>query len=397
MKILLITDHHGSAGGAEQYFFELKARLKKIPTLEIISLGFGPKTESGKDFYVFKAATKNISKLFWRFFLHRGLYRKLQRLIKEFAPDVIHLHNAKQYSRTLIKVIQDYPIVQTVHDFSYICPTAQNLHQDLQVCESGLSKKCFWQHRAKHSIFAYLLLVFAWQDLRLRLSRCVSAFITPSPLLATYLQKKALKNVHYIPPFVQLATATPQVRTPMHFLYAGNLNSQKGVPLLIEAFAHACTTLKDKRLQLTIAGTGKAEAQLLQRVADLGLSAQIHFVGWQSDLSSYYQTVTALIFPSIGMEAFGLVMTEAMSHACPIIAVNRGTAAWLVQDQQTGLLFDPLKQNDLAEKILTLAKQPQLAAQFGQAAQARVSELFDNEKSLKEILRLYKEVQCRVD
>src|SRR5687768_4733870 len=127
MRILLITDNHTPSGGAEHYFFDLKNRLKNLSGFEIFSLGFGPKEEKGADFLVLKSLNSNMSKFIWRILFHPFIYLKLRNYIRKIKPDVIHLHNTKQYTISLLKAIKPYPVVQTIHDYSYICPTAQNI------------------------------------------------------------------------------------------------------------------------------------------------------------------------------------------------------------------------------------------------------------------------------
>src|SRR5689334_515856 len=117
MKVLLITDNHTPGGGAENYFFELKNRLKKMPGIEVRSLGFGTAESSGKDFFVLKALKSNMAKFVWRMIPNPIVYFKLRKHIRKIQPDVIHIHNIKQYSNTLLRVIKPYHVVQTMHDF----------------------------------------------------------------------------------------------------------------------------------------------------------------------------------------------------------------------------------------------------------------------------------------
>src|SRR5580658_4900201 len=122
MRILLITDNHTPTGGAENYFFDLKDRLKKMPGIEVFSMGFGPIKIYGHDYYVLKGLKSKIFRLLWQVIIHPVVYFKLRRQISEFQPDVIHIHNIKQYAASLLKAIKPYPVVQTIHDYGVICP-----------------------------------------------------------------------------------------------------------------------------------------------------------------------------------------------------------------------------------------------------------------------------------
>ncbi len=97
----------------------------------------------------------------------------------------------------------------------------------------------------------------------------------------------------------------------------------------------------------------------------------------------------AIIFSSVGLESFGLVITEAMSHGRAVIGSNRGPTAWLVEDQKTGLLFDPLKTGDLAEKILHLAANKNLAEEYGRASAEKMTGFMLNQEIIDKMLVLY--------
>lgn len=382
MKILLINDNHHVTGGAESYFFELKSKLKQTPGIDVFSIGFGEKKCEGDDYAIFKSLKSNAAKLAGRLIPHPVLLRQLKKRIATFQPDVIHLHNVKQYTATVLKAIKPYPVVQTVHDFSLICPTSQNIHRDLSPCDTGLRKQCFWQHQVKFNWIEYLLISATWLVTRRQLKNSVDCFTAPSPFLANYLEANQFTPVHYIPPFRNILSdpAFNKIQ-PYRFLFAGSLASHKGVMHLLDEFELA--RQQNPLLTLDIAGFGPLENALQNKEG-------VRLLGWQNNLASYYQQSVALIFPSIGLESFGLVVSEAMSHGRPVIGVNRGTTAWLVEDGKTGLLFDPLEKGDLAEKMLSLAGNTEYAMQLGSQGQKRISELIANEAVLEKMIGVYK-------
>lgn len=393
MRILLITDNHSLSGGAEHYFFDLKKRLQKVPGFAVYSLGFGQEKIEGKDFLILKKIKSNFTKLIWQLLPHPFMYFKLRQHIKKIQPDIIHLHNIKQYTASLLPAVRPYPCVQTMHDYSMICPSGYNIHKNLQVCETGLKARCYWQHQVKkYTLFSYIALTLAFFKIRYQLKKTVKTFLAPSPLLANYLNRNQFKPALYLAPFKKESTH-PSFNTinPHHFLFAGNLGVHKGIYLLVEEFALAHE--KNPGISLTIAGTGPEEKQLRKRVTELGLEKHIHFAGWQENLENEYTKCAALIFPSLGLETFGLVMTEAMAHSRPVIGGNRGTPPWVIDDKQTGLLFDPLKKGDLAEKILELAGNRDLITELGSKGEEKLRTFIDNERALKEIIELYRGIR----
>lgn len=399
MRVLLITDNAVNKGGAEAYFFTLKKYLEEIPDLEVFSLMFGPKKVSTDDINEIKldrkknntiilpAVTSNFFKLLWRTIFHPFMYFRLRKIFKTIRPDVIHLHNIKQYTVSLLSALHAYPVVQTVHDFSYICPTAQNIHKNNEPCPTGLNLNCLWQHRSKFNFFIYLALLPSFYVTRFLAKRFIYEFISPSPLLQSYLQKN-FKNVNYVFPFkIEMQNISFEDINPKQFLFAGNLGTHKGVLFLIEEFALALQT--QPTLILKIVGEGPLAPKLKQKVKELKLEENIFFLKWQTDLQHLYQQSIAVIFPSTGLESFGLILIEAMAYARPVIAGNRGTVKWLVDDKQTGLLFEPLQKGELAKLILLISNNIPLAQELGKNASEKLKMFPSNQATIHTLVRIY--------
>lgn len=388
MRVLLITDNHAPTGGAEKYFFELKEKLQGNTELEVFSLGFGKAAANGSDYTVLPATRSKWSKLLWQIFTHRPTLRKIRKAIARFHPDVIHLHNNKQHSAAVLKAVAGYHVVQTIHDYSIVCPAALNLHKNLQPCATGFKLGCFWQHQLKFNRVIYLGLVVSFMMMKMRMQKTVRHFMTVSPLLADYMQKNALHPVTYIPPFhhEQPINLTPPATG--HFLYAGHFGAHKGTHLLIEEFALACK--QNPNLRLTLAGSGDNEVKLRELVKHHHLVQHVTFTGWLDDLTALYQAHFAVIAPSIVMEAFGLIISEAMSHQRPVIGSNRGSIPWLVEDEVNGLIFDPVKKGDLARQMLRLAENPVWAQELGKQGREKMRGFINNDASLEKILLIYK-------
>lgn len=388
MKILLITDNHSPTGGAENYFFALKEKLKDVPDVQVFSLGFGKQAEYGADYRVFKGARSAVAKLLGRILPHPLIYKRLKKEIEAIAPDLIHLHNVKQYSLAVLKAIKPYPVVQTIHDYGAVCPVAYNIHQNLQPCASGFRLRCFWQHHLKHPAPLYLAFVYAFYQLTYHLKKTATVFFTPSPQLVDYLSRNGYARATYIPPFKNQPKSFAFDKIKIgHFLFAGNLGTHKGVYILLDEFKLALK--QNATLKLTILGDGPLFTPLQKRIQQLNLEDHVYLAGWQADPAPFYETAMCILFPSIWMEAFGLVITEAMSYARPVIGSNRGSPPWLIENNQTGYLFDPLKKGDLAEKIIRMASNPAQSMQLGKAGHARLHDLFNDDQTMATILKHY--------
>jgi 1,2-diacylglycerol 3-alpha-glucosyltransferase len=96
-----------------------------------------------------------------------------------------------------------------------------------------------------------------------------------------------------------------------NILFAGRLNAEKNVPLLLKAFALHMTAFPDSRLW--IAGEGTSKSALKKLCDELGIAAHVNFLGFLSHevLATYYQACQVFVLPSF-VETQGIVAMEAM-------------------------------------------------------------------------------------
>ena len=147
----------------------------------------------------------------------------------------------------------------------------------------------------------------------------------------------------------------------LNVLYAGRLASEKGMWLLAEAFeaARRC----DERLHLVLAGGGPEEDALRDR-----LGAHATFLGWldRDELAYAYASADVFMFAS-ETDTFGQVVLEAQASGLPVLAVDAGGPASLVEHGRTGLLV-PADADALSSALETLAHRPALRRQLSRGA-----------------------------
>lgn len=180
----------------------------------------------------------------------------------------------------------------------------------------------------------------------------------------------------------QFADARQLERLPHSIVFVGRLVEKKGVRYLIEAFKIVRETLSAATLD--IVGDGPMRDELERRVLDLDLGQAVRFRGAvaQTQIPSYLGAAAVAAVPSIvdrsgDQEGLGLVTIEAMGCGCPVVASDLQAIHDVVQDGTTGLLAVPGDPADLAEKLLLLLMQPELAAKLARNARAFVVERFD--------------------
>jgi glycosyltransferase involved in cell wall biosynthesis/predicted metal-dependent phosphoesterase TrpH len=151
-------------------------------------------------------------------------------------------------------------------------------------------------------------------------------------------------------------------------LYAGRLTKEKGADLLAESFLRARAA--DPRLHLLVAGGGPEEDALRDQLGEWAT-----FLGWQhgEELPRVYASADIFLFCS-QTDTFGQVVVEAGASGLPVVAVDEGGPASLVEDGITGRLCPP-DPDLLAAAVLQLADAPayrrKLGTQALSAARAR--------------------------
>ncbi len=136
-------------------------------------------------------------------------------------------------------------------------------------------------------------------------------------------------------------------------LYVGRLSREKGVELLAEAFLRA--RQRHRHLHLLLAGGGPEEGLLRQKLGDAAT-----FLGWvgRDDLARVYASADLFVFAST-TDTFGQVILEAQASGLPIVAVNGGGPAELIEDGRSGCLV-PADADALCNAIVGIAHRPAL-------------------------------------
>lgn len=131
----------------------------------------------------------------------------------------------------------------------------------------------------------------------------------------------------------------------------------KNLLRLIEALARIPA---DRRPVLLLPGYATwHEAELRERAADLGLSADVRFLDWVSaeEMEGLWTIIDAFVYPSL-YEGFGLPVLEAMARGVPVACSDASSLPEVAGD--AALLFDPHSEVEIAGAIERLLAEPEL-------------------------------------
>jgi glycosyltransferase involved in cell wall biosynthesis len=95
------------------------------------------------------------------------------------------------------------------------------------------------------------------------------------------------------------------------------------------------------------------------------------------------------VVPSVWLEAFGLVATEAMASGVPVVAANHGALSELVRDGVTGLLHRPGDPESLARCLRRIVADPAANRAMGAAGRHRYELEFSPPVGLQRLVAEY--------
>jgi glycosyltransferase involved in cell wall biosynthesis len=171
-------------------------------------------------------------------------------------------------------------------------------------------------------------------------------------------------------------------------LFVGRVHPEKGVHVLVDAFASgARTTFADWKMmivgptQTKLGGGGEAYLASLQRAAE-NADGRIGFAGAIFDafkLASVFRNARLFIYPSLAErgESFGLAPLEAMAHGCAVLVSNLDCFRDFIRDGEMGFVFDHRKQpiaETLRDKIDNVISDETLLARVAAAGYEKSAE-----------------------
>jgi len=156
----------------------------------------------------------------------------------------------------------------------------------------------------------------------------------------------------------------------------GRLQRWKGFHVLIEAMPEVLARYPDATCVL-VGGDHALEPEypevLRQQVSQLGITANVAFTGYQSDVPMWMQSMDVVVHASAN-EPFGIVVIEAMALGKPVVAGSDGGPKEIITTDVHGLLVDFGDRDGLARALLRLLDDPSLAKRVGEAARQRATD-----------------------
>jgi glycosyltransferase involved in cell wall biosynthesis len=318
--------------------------------------------------------------------------RKLKALLKDFRPDIAHLHCIYHHqSPSILYTLRDQgiPAVMTAHDLKIACPAYKMLNQTgiCERCKDGSVLNVI-KYKCIRGSTAASVIVAAESALHRSLKtyqRLLTKVVAPSHFFMNKLKEWGIPEdkLVYIPNYVDATAFEPQYSPGDYFLYFGRLAPEKGVATLIKAAHQAGARIK-------IAGTGPMELELKQLTASLGSTAE--FMGFRSgqDLHALVKGARAVVLPSEWYENAPMSILESFAMGKPAIGANIGGIPEMITEGETGWIFESGNVDALAATLQTATSAPGSAMEnMGRRARERVIRDFSSERYKIDMQRLY--------
>lgn len=166
------------------------------------------------------------------------------------------------------------------------------------------------------------------------------------------------------------------------------LRSWKGHRYLLEAFA----AMKRPQALLVVVGDGPQRESLEALAAELGIAAQVRFVGNRLDVAPWMQSLDVFCLPSYANEGVPQALMQAMACGLPVLTTPVGSIEEIVEAGVTGEIVAPRNKDRLRVGLEGLLDDPQRRAALGERASAVARERFGEALMVERMLRVFSDV-----
>lgn len=291
----------------------------------------------------------------------------LRRYLED--ADIIHVHNIF-FALSLLTVVNrpSAPIVTTIHVGSLA---------NLPGFTGAIGR--FYER----TLGAYVL----------RKSKAVTAVSSAVAEHAVRLHAKL--PIHVIPNTVDVERFRPPVDSNgsneenRTILFLGRFSRNKGPQHLVEAIPRVLSEIPEASFDFV--GEGPLRDSLAKRMAKLGLNGKARIRGKVPEVVPVLQRAGVVVRPSL-TEGMPLAVLEAMACGRPVLASRVGGTAELIDDGETGMLFEPGNVDALIDGLIHLLADGKRAVTMGRRAREWAERRMSWERVSHEYEQLYEEV-----
>lgn len=306
---------------------------------------------------------------------HIALYvRRLRRLIRRLAPDIIHSNGLKMHLLGSWAAPARVPLIWHMHDYLSLRPLmARLLKRSAKRCTSAIAnsrsvaadvvKVCGAGLKVETVYNGIDVRKFSPDGPRLDLD-ALAGFTTPAP-----------------PETIRIGILATLARWKGHQTFLRSL-SLVSPQLPIRAYVISGALYRTN-------GSQHSLSELKTLVHQLGLEARVGFTGFLEEPDGAMRALDIIVHASTQPEPFGLVIAEAMACGRAVVVSEAGGATELFETDVNALGHPPGDASRLAERLTLLATDAGLRARLGAAGRATAERRFDRARLATELMPLY--------
>jgi glycosyltransferase involved in cell wall biosynthesis/2-polyprenyl-3-methyl-5-hydroxy-6-metoxy-1,4-benzoquinol methylase len=172
-------------------------------------------------------------------------------------------------------------------------------------------------------------------------------------------------------------------------LYVGRLESQKDVGTLLRAVPPVVE--RHPETLFLIGGNGSEEESLRRLCRELRVEGNVVFTGFiqPGEVPEYFRACDVFVLPSLWEDRAG-VLVEALAAGRPAVATDTQGTAEVIQDGTTGFIVKPRRPDQIAERLLRLLGNEELAARMGAAGQRFIQAHLDEQAMRTRMLEMWR-------
>lgn len=310
----------------------------------------------------------------------------IKRVIDEISPDVIHLENVYDTSASLFKIVARYPTLQTVRDYTVICPKSTCITNEDMPCSGYKLGKCLSCCKSNAGHIVRTLIQSIYNRNRMQ---AVDMLVAPSGALARAATANGIPIDELNNPFdfSKSVTNARRISQKRRYFAYGRICRVKGFGFLLDAWSIFSKNRND--VELVIAGRidKDYEKSFLKKCR---MCSNVQYLGpiAYDEVMQLYPSVYCVVVPSIWMENYPNTVLEALANKVLVTGSRRGGIPDMVGDDR--FLFEPTQTDSIlstlkyVDSITESEREDVVCANY-----ARVIEENSPERYYERLMRLF--------
>jgi glycosyltransferase involved in cell wall biosynthesis len=156
----------------------------------------------------------------------------------------------------------------------------------------------------------------------------------------------------------------------------------RAIPMVVEKFP---------RVRFFIVGKGELLAELKSLAASLGITRELVFTGFRSDVGAFYKIADLFVMSSV-QEGLGTAVLDALAQGKTVVATACGGIPEIIRDGETGRLVAPADPKAMADGIIEMLSRPAAARAMADGGRTMVKNYFSVDVMVDKNIGVYERV-----